>query len=427
MTQTQELNFRARALLSEFKGDSYSLSLQDVGKFAAEYGKRALVIANHSSWLAPTLDVVASSLRDSGMSIAGDRIAPGAAPNSPVGDIYRIATYIMHFKPDCLVAVGGGSTIDAVKAANVIACLGEHDPDVENFVGVGLVTEAISRTDKRLLPMIAVQTASGSGAHLTKYSNITFTAQQQKKLIIDDKVTPDRAIFDYAVTRSAPRDLTLDGAFDGLSHCLEVFYGIGPERYDLAREIAEVGIELIVGSVEAVIDDPKAEGPREALGLATDLGGYAIMFGSTNGGHLTSFSLVDITSHGRACAIMNPYYTVFFAPAIEEQLRIVGDIFKRYGHISVDIDRLFGRELGVAVAEGMIRLGRKVGFPATLSELSGFTDSYIDRALAAAKNPQLESKLRSMPVQMDASSVDTYMKPVLEAAKTGNFGLIVNM
>ena len=427
MTQTEELSSRARALLNEFKGDSYSLSLQDVGKFAADFGTKALVIGNQGSWLAPTLDVVASSLNDSGTSIAGDRIAPGSAPNSPVEDVYRIAEYIVNHTPDCLVAVGGGSTIDAAKAANVIACLGGHDPDVEDYVGVGLVTEAISRTGKRLIPMIAVQTASGSGAHLTKYSNITFTALHQKKLIIDDEVTPDRAIFDYSVTRTARRGLTLDGAFDGLSHCLEVFYGIGPEHYDLAREIAGVGIELIVANVQNAIEDPKAHGPREALGLATDLGGYAIMVGATNGGHLTSFSLVDITSHGRACAVMNPYYTVFFAPAIESQLKIVGDIFKRYGYISADIDGLSGRDLGIAVAQGMIDLSRAVGFPATLSELPGFTDSHIERALRAAKNPQLKSKLESMPVHKDASSVNTYMKPVLEAAKRGDFRLIVNM
>ena len=67
------------------------------------------------------------------------------------------------------------------------------------------------------------------------------------------------------------------------------------------------------------------------MGLATDLGGYSIMLGGTNGGHLTSFSLVDILSHGRACAIMNPYYVVFFAPAIEEPLRMVGNILKEAG------------------------------------------------------------------------------------------------
>ena len=48
------------------------------------------------------------------------------------------------------------------------------------------------------------------------------------------------------------------------------------------------------------------------------------MLGGTNGGHLTSFSLVDVLSHGRACAMTNPYYTVFFAPAIQQPLQAGG-------------------------------------------------------------------------------------------------------
>ena len=151
------------------------------------------------------------------------------------------------------------------------------------------------------------------------------------------------------------------------------------------------------------------------------------MVGGTNGAHLTSFSLVDIASHGRGCALMNPYYTVFFAPAIEPQLRLVGEIYRRHGYIQADLDGLRGRALGEAVAEGMLNLSRRVGFPTTLRELPGFTEQHIERALAAAKTPQLEMKLKNMPVPLHASSVDQYMRPILEAAKTGDFGLIANM
>ena len=96
------------------------------------------------------------------------------------------------------------------------------------------------------------------------------------------------------------------------------------------------------------------KGPRLVVGLGTDLGGYSIMIGGTSGAHLTSFSLVDVLSHGRACAIMNPYYTVFFAPAIERPLKLVGNIFKAAGYTDADIEGLTGRELGMAVAEAMI-------------------------------------------------------------------------
>jgi alcohol dehydrogenase class IV len=337
-----------------------------------------------------------------------------------------MAAGILQFEPDCIVAVGGGSTIDAVKAANVLASLGKWDLEIDSFFGTGLVTEAMTKYGAGLIPMVAVETAAGSAAHLTKYSNVTDLVAGQKKLIVDDAIIPDRAVFDYLITKSISVPTTLDGAFDGLGHCLEVFYGIPEDKYDLASEIAEVAIELIVANVEQVAKDPSDESARIALGLATDLGGYAIMVGGTSGAHLTSFSLVDIASHGRAVTIMNPYYTVFFAPAIQRQLRVIGDIYKRYGFIDGDLSSISGRELGIAVAEGMINLNKKVGYPTTLAELPGFCEEHIERALSAAKNPQLEMKLKNMPVPLDSSTVENYMRPILQSAATGDLDLIVN-
>ena len=124
---------------------------------------------------------------------------------------------------------------------------------------------------------------------------------------------------------------------------------------------------------------------------------------------------------------MNPYYTVFFAPAIEERVREVGKIYRGAGYTNADLERLHGRDLGLAVAEAMLSLSRAIGFPCTLAEVPGFSDTHVERALAAAKNPKLESKLKNMPVPLSAETVDEYMGPVLEAAKTGDFGLIKNM
>ncbi|MDI6637337.1 MAG: iron-containing alcohol dehydrogenase [Bacillota bacterium] len=426
----ENLKARARELLRGFKGDGYAFGLgvlDKVGEFASGFGNSALVVANRGDWFRHVVDAVVESLSKRGVRLAGDRIVPDAAPNAPREDVYRITTYVLQFRPDCLIAVGGGSTIDAVKAANVLASLGEYEPEIDPYFGTGQVSAVLAKTGKKLLPMVAVQSAASSGAHLTKYSNVTDPVAGQKKLIVDEAIVPSRAVFDYAVTKSMPKGMTLDGAFDGIAHCLEVFFGMGPQMYDLAREIAEVGIELAVANMERVIEDPKSDEVREALGLATDLGGYAIMVGGTNGAHLTSFSLVDIASHGRACAVMNPYYTVFFAPAVERQLRVVGDIYKRYGYITADLDRLSGRELGVAIAEGMVNLSKRVGFPTTLSEIPGFTDEHIERAMTAAKDPQLDMKLKNMPVPLSASLVEEYMRPILLAAKTGDFSLIKNM
>jgi alcohol dehydrogenase class IV len=192
-------------------------------------------------------------------------------------------------------------------------------------------------------------------------------------------------------------------------------------------EVAKEGIGLVIAYVEQAITSPDDMVPRTALGLATDLGGYAIMVGGTNGGHLTSFSLVDVLSHGRACAIMNPYYTVFFAPAIEEPLRMVGHLFQEAGLTDMDIDGLGGRKLGIAVAEAMLALSERTGFPTTLGEVEGFGEEHIERALNAAKNPQLKMKLENMPVPLTAEMIDDYMGPILYAAWHGDLSLIKNV
>ncbi len=151
------------------------------------------------------------------------------------------------------------------------------------------------------------------------------------------------------------------------------------------------------------------------------------MVGGTNGPHLTSFSLVDVTTHGRACGLMCPYYTVFFAPAIKRQLQAVGTILKQVGLITTDLSSLNERELGLQVAEGLIAFCKRLNYPTKLTDLPGFTEEHIQRALTAAKNPQLEMKLKNMPVALDASMVDEYMGSILQAAKTGDFRLIKNL
>ena len=90
-----------------------------------------------------------------------------------------------------------------------------------------------------------------------------------------------------------------------------------------------------------------------------------------------------------------------------------------------EINALRGRDLGLAVAKGMIAFARDLNFPATLKE-AGATQEHIDRMLKAAKNPQLKSKLQNMPTPMDAEKgdVERLMKPVLQAAFTGDLTLI---
>lgn len=421
---------KAYEILKDWKGDAYVHGLgvlNQIGPIAAKFGKKALVVSN-TTYMKPIADRVVSYLQASGVELSGGMIAPDAKPNAPREDVYRLESYILHNKPDCIIAVGGGSTIDACKAADVLASLGgKVSCEIDHYFGTNVVTDALKATGSSLIPLIAIQTSASSGAHLTKYSNITDPVAGQKKLIVDNAICPALSMFDYETTVSMPLSVTIDGALDAIAHTFEVFCGAKSETYEKTKEIAECAISLVVQYAKVLIKDPKNVEAREAIGLATDLGGYAIMVGGTSGAHLTSFSLVDIVSHGTACGVMNPYYAVFYSKAIQKQLKVVGSIFAEHGFADKGIESLEGRELALRVAEAMIAFSKSINAPSKLNDLKGFTEKHIERALAAAKDPQLEMKLRNMPVPMTNADVDTYMEPILRAGATGDLSLIKEM
>ena len=265
-------------------------------------GTRALLVRDVFPGASKYVTQIRASLEDAGVQVVQE--IRGAAPNAPREDVERVTAAVRAADPDLLVSFGGGSTIDTVKAANVLYTLGGS---IEDYFGTGLVAQALKAQGKKLLAHAAVQTAASSGAHLTKYSNITDVSSGQKKLIVDEAIVPDRPVFDYRVTLDAPNSLTADGALDGISHALEVLYSAaGKPSCGKVLPISLEAIRLVVKYLPRVLSSPQDIEARHALGLATDLGGYSIMIGGTNGAHLTSFSLVDILSHGRACGLLIP-------------------------------------------------------------------------------------------------------------------------
>jgi alcohol dehydrogenase len=430
---------RAKKILREWKGGSYTFGediLQTTGDIVKKYGKRAILVVTGIGhpWIAKPMEQVISSLKTNGISF---ETVNGARPNAPREDVYRISLWVARSKSDVIVALGGGSTIDACKAAavlntyspsEVMEILGGKvgDPSsIEPYFGTGIITKMKEKTGRPVMPVVAVQTTASSGAHLTKYSNITDPMTGQKKLIVDEALIPPASIFDYKVTLDSPETLTMDGGFDGIAHAWEVFMSAGGPTFEKVKEVAQLCIELVVYGLRRTKRDMKDLEGRIALGLGTDLGGYSVMLGGTSGPHLGSFSLIDILSHGRSCALLNPYYTVLFSPVIQDQLKIVGGIFKEAGYIKETLHHLNGRDLGLAVAKGMIAFAKDLEFPTTLKE-AGATRKHLYRMLKAAKDPQLRMKLQNMPTPMDAErgDVDRLMRPVLEAAFAGNFDLI---
>lgn len=415
----------AENIIKDWKKDDYVFGLNclnRVGLLAREIGSNTLISIGDYDWTKPIFNEINKSFTDNNINIV--KRVGDSRPNAPTEDLYILQDEIEKIKPDFITVVGGGSNIDLAKAASILASLSEGNHDIEQFFGVNKVSERIRKSKRKFIPVLAIQTVSSSGAHLTKYSNITDLSKSQKKLIVDDAIVPRKALFDYSITRTASTELTIDGALDGFSHLIEVFIGSQQVNIDKIERIADIGIDIIVKTLPRILKKPQDLELRKLLGLATDLGGYAIMIGGTSGPHLNSFSLVDIVSHGRASALLNPYYILFFASKLERQLEVLAKIFKKYISPNISKYKSVDREYGIAVTKGILNFYREIGFPLKLLDIKNFSDNYIKKMLVAAKDPQLEMKLKNMPIPMHIGNINQYMGMILEAAKTGNLEVI---
>jgi len=189
---------KARVLLREFKGDAYLFGdgvLSRVGDIVASLGKRAALVRGTFPGSDDYVQVIHNALAEAGVGLAGE--VKGARPNAPREDLFRIAGELEALDPDVVISFGGGSTIDAAKAAEVLRTLGGG---IDAYFGTGLVTQALAESGKALMPHVAIQTVASSAAHLTKYANITDVSTGQKKLIVDQAIVPARPVFDYKVT-----------------------------------------------------------------------------------------------------------------------------------------------------------------------------------------------------------------------------------
>ncbi len=425
----------ARELLLEFKGETYIHGLDVLPRVGpatrrlgpGDGGARGLLVRDRFGGAEPYLDQIRASLAAAGVTLVGE--LDGARANAPRDDLERITHGLAAAQPDVVISFGGGSTIDATKAAEVLCTLGGS---VEDYFGTGLVSRRLAETGKALRGHVAIQTAASSGAHLTKYSNITDLSTGQKKLIVDEAIVPAQPVFDYAVTFGAPRALTADGALDGFSHVLEVVYGaVGKPDYDLVARVAQTAITLIVNYLPVVLaETPDGQPPaeaREALGLATDLGGYAIMIGGTNGAHLTSFSLVDILSHEDQRRHHEPYYTACCSPRPSSRRSCWSRASSNCRVCTGGHDQLAGRALGSRWRCAMMTFQESIGFPVSRTMCPGSPMATSARA-GAARTRSSRAELENSARRASPPTWWTVLAgPVLRAAQTSELSLISNL
>lgn len=381
---------------------------QQAGEIVKSFGKRVLIVLGRGSVKkSGSLDLVLQSIQKERVPYG---IVGGVEPNPSKETVYRIAYHILAGDYGLLLAVGGGSVIDAAKAAGILGTTREGE--IEDYFGSGIVSKKI----KRILDLIAVPTTSGTGSELTKFSVITDKEFHVKKMISDPVIVPLEAIVDPVFTYSCDHHVTKVTGLDAMSHLIEGYFnnideGVDPE----ANRRALIGLRLLFEALPRVLKDGLDREARKMMSLASTLGGSVIFYKQAGLPHLNSFSWSHVMDHGEAVAVMLPYYTAYYAPMISEKIETIGQL--------MGIDR--SKNITVAFIERLLEFYRKIDFPTTLKEFRNFSVDLIQKATLEASQNRM--KLEASPRIIPQEKSEEILQTIIECAYQGNFEKILKL
>ncbi len=271
---------------------------------------RPLVVTDPGLEKTEIIPRVAALLRDAGMETA---VFSGVKPNPTGANVEAGVAAYKAGGHDGVVAVGGGSALDAGKA--VALMVGQTRPlwDFED------VADWYTRVDVAgMAPVVAVPTTSGTGSEVGRASVITDETAHRKKIIFHPRMLPGHVICDPALTVGLPPALTAFTGMDALSHNLEAFFS--PFFHPMAEGIALEGIRLIRRALVTAYRVPTDLEARAAMMAASTMGATAFQkgLGAMHAVAHAAGALFD-TQHGLTNAVVMPYVLQFNRGAILEK------------------------------------------------------------------------------------------------------------
>lgn len=251
---------------------------------------------------------------------------------------------------DGVIAVGGGSALDAAKA---IALVAGQSGTLWDYVG----DENFMKVDASMVPpIIAVPTTAGTGSEVGRASVITDEMAHIKKIVFHPKMMPSLVIADPELTLGLPAGLTAATGMDALSHNLEAY--CAPGYHPMAAGISVEGIRLIKDWLPAAFRDGSNIEARSHMLVASSMGATAFQRG-LGAMHALAHPLGALydAHHGTLNAILMPYVLVANRSAIEDRI--------------TDLTRMLGFEqLGFTpFLDWVLEMRENLGMPHTLSEV----------------------------------------------------------
>ena len=275
-------------------------------------------------------------------------------PNPTVENVKSGVAAFKASGADCIIAIGGGSSMDTAKAIGIII----ENPEFEDVVSL----EGVAPTKNKCVPIIAVPTTAGTAAEVTINYVITDTEKNRKMVCVDPKDIPVIAIVDPDMMSTMPKGLTAATGMDALTHAIEGYITKG--AWELSDMFHLKAIEIIAANLRGAVENT-AEGRKQMA-----LGQYIAGMGFSNVGlglvHSMAHPLGAVydTPHGVANAIILPTVMEYNAPATGEKYRDIAKAMGVQGTDAMSLD-----DARKAAVDAVRQLGADVGIPADLKEI----------------------------------------------------------
>jgi len=347
------------------------LLVTDAGVLAAGWGEQAV-----------------AHLRAAGLSPTG---WSAVTPNPKDHEVVAGAQAYLAGGCDVIVAVGGGSVIDATKA---IAVLVSNGGQIFDYEGIDLIARPIP-------PLVAAPTTAGTGADVSQFAVITDTTRRLKATLIGRTLVPDISLTDPRLLVTMPDWLSATTGLDALTHGVEAY--VSRAASFLTDEHALSAVALVGQHLERSVHDPLDEAARTGMARASLSAGLAFTNAILGAAHAISHQiggLLDLP-HGMLNAILLPHVVRFNAAAEPARFRPLAAALGVRDALDLPDD-----EVGEALAREIGVLATAIGAPETLSGI-GVTE---DDLPALARQTLHDACLTTNPREVCEEDVSAILK-----------------
>ncbi len=319
-----------------------------VGQEVSHLGKRALLVTGkQSSRRSGALGTVMDSLEQAGLAV---EVFDQVEENPSAETVERGGEIARQMGCEVVVALGGGSPMDAAKGVAVLAGLGGR---IEDFLGSGEINAPV-------LPLVALPTTAGTGSEVTPFAVITDPQDGMKKSMVSRHIFPRVALLDPQLTVSMPPAITANTGIDALSHALEGF--TSTKTQPISDALALEAVALINRHLPRAVASAEDLQARSQVLYASMLAGMVIAQTGTTLLHGMGYAPTTKYGipHGLSNGVLMPQVMAFNGSEDEE----------RYAQLAVALGQREDTASAVEFAvEAVKRLRDEVKMPVCLRDL----------------------------------------------------------